>query len=60
MIRQVQAKLQKRMNREEIAEILEEPLETVERICAAIESCNTTDAMAVYERYSQQDCPVQA
>ena len=49
LIQLVQRKLQKGKTVEEIAEDLEEPLESVKRICKAVESCGTEDAAEIYK-----------
>ena len=49
LIQLTQRKLRKGKTAEEIAEDLEEPLENVERILEAVESCGTEDATEIYE-----------
>ena len=49
LIQQIQRKLQKGKTPAEIAEDLEEPLENVERICRAINGCNSKEASEIYE-----------
>ena len=49
LIQQIQRKLRKGKIAEEIAEDLEEPLESVRRICKAVEICGEEDVVEIYK-----------
>ena len=49
LIQMIQRKLQKGKTPAEIAEDLDEPLENVERICRAINGCNSKEVSEIYE-----------